>query len=73
MLHTATITVTKIFQVDEEDDAFRAFLEKYDIDLTEKAGSADISEGDLHFLLEKIDDRYARAGSINVEFDVRRR
>ena len=73
MLHTATITVTKSFHVDEEDDAFRAFLEKYEIDLTEKAGSADISEGNLPLLLEKLDDRYARAGSINVELDVRRR
>lgn len=51
----------------------REFLLRYDIDLAEKAVSADISEGDLHYLLEKLDDRFSRAGSINVEFDVRRR
>ena len=51
----------------------REFLLRYDIDLAEKAVSADISERDLENLLEKMDEGYGGPKSINVEIDVRRR
>ena len=71
MLHRATITLTKCFDVDEHDSAFRNFLWKYDIDLSERAGSADISERDFHSLLQKMQG-YDNAEFITVTFDVRR-
>ena len=73
MLHTVTITVTKSFHTGEEDTAFREFLSRYNIDSTEKADSADISERDFEFLLEKMDEGYRGPKSISVEIDVRRR
>ena len=53
MLHRATITLTKYFEVDEYDREFKDFLWKHDVDLSEASGSATISERDFGSLLQK--------------------
>ena len=70
MLHRATITLTKCFDVDECDREFKDFLWKHNIDLSEGSGSANISERDLHALLKKMQG-YDNAEHITVRFDVR--